>query len=456
MDFTSAQYTQLIIALIGSIILFVAVFRLPEKVTLSFLILLIPFQLIDSQYGTLNTMLIYLVAAAFLLQGRLSRLPFLTPVLLILFAYMISLTQTHRASYVHHVLYLIAFFGNVILFYLIYNFMLRTKDWKFIMNCLLGLNVLVIIYCTIQFLLGSQQFIVPGIDELSMNAIRGDGRLVGPFKATAATAEYFSLQAIILWYVLFNSPPRKIRNFVYVLLTANTLFLLATGNRGGFVTLILAGLVILYMFRRQLGLPKIAKMAIVSGTLLSMIALVVVNFTEYDMLFDRLESTTVEGGVPDTRADTWPHTWERIQEAPLLGHGPKLWISIDRQDLVADIPFIMYPHSLPLYILFTTGMAGMLAWITFFTQMILRLIRARNIDPTHRGMGGIPRVGLAILIVIFASQIRIEFLRMSLLDYQHYLFVLFAFLLGSADGLIANTRKEVQKQSFGRQVEKPA
>ena len=83
---TGASILMLVTVVIGGIFLFVMLYRLPEKKTLGFLILLIPFQIIDSRYGTLNTMLIYLVAGAYLLEGRLSRLPFLAPVLLLLFA----------------------------------------------------------------------------------------------------------------------------------------------------------------------------------------------------------------------------------------------------------------------------------------------------------------------------------------------------------------------------------
>ena len=81
MDFTNAQYAQLIIAALAGIMFFLLLFRLPEKASLGFLIVLIPFQIIDTRYGSLNTIMIYVAAFTYLIQGRLSKLPFLGPIL---------------------------------------------------------------------------------------------------------------------------------------------------------------------------------------------------------------------------------------------------------------------------------------------------------------------------------------------------------------------------------------
>ena len=70
MDFTTSQFIQLIAAIALGIFLFVAVYRLPERMTIAILLILIPVQLVDSRYGTSNTVVTYLVAFAFILQGR--------------------------------------------------------------------------------------------------------------------------------------------------------------------------------------------------------------------------------------------------------------------------------------------------------------------------------------------------------------------------------------------------
>lgn len=432
MDFTSSQYAQLIVAALAGIAYFVLLFRLSERTSLAFVLLLIPFQLIDSKYGTINTILVYVMAFAFLLQGRLNRLPFLTPVLLILFAYLLAFSQGHPAARMQHVLYLFGFLSNVLLFYLVYNFLLRTKDWEFVFRLLIILNVLVLIYCAIQFVAGHNRVTLFGIEELSMNPIRRDGRLVGPFKATAATAEFLSIQCILLGHYFFHATSRSIRRWIALFLALNVLFIFTTGNRGGFITLVLGALLLIAVYRRRLGFARIAKMLLGGATVVTMIAIVLVNYSDYGMLFGRLERTKIEGGVPDTRATVWPIAWERIQEKPVFGHGPKLFISTP-DNMVADIPYMLHPHSLPLHILYTTGAAGLFAWGVFFWLLFRKLLVARRARSTDGPLSMLPRVGLVVLAVFGVSQLRIEFLREGLLDYQNYLFVLFALLLAVCD-----------------------
>ncbi len=440
MDFSDSQYAQLIISALAGIAYFILLFRLPERASVGFILLMIPFQLIDSKYGTINTVLVYIAAFAFLLQGRIARLPFLLPILLVLFSFLLAFSQSHPAARLQHVLYIFGFFSNILLFYIVYNFVLRTRDWQFVFKVLLALNVLVLIYCAIQFIAGQTRVTLFGIQELSMNPIRKDGRLVGPFKATAATAEYLTIQCVLLGRILIQSAARHVRHAVVLIMTLNVLFLIATGNRGGFVTIVFGALLFLGVFRRELGLARVAKIFVGGATIFALVGIILVNFTEYGMLFDRLEGTSIEGGVPDTRAAVWPTVWERIQDAPILGHGPKLFISTP-ENLVADIPYMLHAHNLALHIMFTTGIIGIASWVVFFWSMSSRLVAAKRIRSSHETLSSLPRIGLVILSVFAVSQLRIEFLREGLLDYQNYLFVLFALFLSTCS-LLATSRKE--------------
>jgi O-antigen ligase len=449
MDFSDSQYTQLIVALGGGFVLFALVYSLSEKVSLGFLMLLVPFQVIDSSYGTLNTVLIYLVAGAYLLQGRLTKLPFIGPIVFILFAFLLAFSQAPPEARVYHILYLVGFFANVLLFYLVYNFVLRTKDWRFVFKILIVLNIFFVIYCAIQFWSGREPFYFFGIQEFAMNPIRRDGRLMGPFNATAATADYLTLQVFFLAYILIRTPPRRIRVLVVSLLVANFLFLISTGNRGGFISLIIGGLLFLFVFRRELGFARIAKLSFAGGMLFTIVAVGVVSFTQYGMLFDRLEGTTVEGGVPDTRARAWPDSWGRIQDQPVLGHGPRLRLTtLDRA--VGDIPYVIYPHNLVLHILYTTGIVGLVAWIIFFWSMTGRLLMVKSPTCDDQELAGLPRLGLVIIGTLMVSQIRIEFLREGLLDLQNYLFVLFALFLSSRDLIVEQARGSTVSRGFGK------
>ena len=447
MDFTSGQFAQMIAAALGGTAFFLLLFRMSEKASLGFLIMLIPFQIIDTRFGSLNVVMTYVAAFAYLIQGRLSKLPFFVPVLLILFAYMIAFSQSHPLARLYHVIYLVGFFSNILLFYMIYNFLLRTENWRFIIRCLLATNVLVVIYCAIQFAAGDQTFFFLGIEEFGLNPPRKDGRLVGPFKATAETAEFFTFQCLIIACILVFRPSRMLRWMAYALVSTNLLFLIATGNRGGFVTIIFGTLLFLWMYRRELGFARLARL-LTGGTMLFVaLGIVAVNFTEYGMLFERLEETEFsEEGIPDTRGRVWTMAWDEIVDKPILGHGPRLAITT-RGNIVGDIEYVRFPHNLLLHLLYTTGIVGALMWIAFFTAMWAKLWFVRHASIDDEELATVPRMGIIILIVFFVSQLRIEFLRNSLIDYQNYLFVLFATMLACSD--IVRARLQVKQRLTG-------
>lgn len=452
MDITVSQYAQMIVAAFGGTLFFLLLFRLPEKISLAFLILLIPFQVIDTRFGSVNTVLVYVAAFAFLVQGRLTKVPFFLPILAVLFVFVLAFTQSPAIARIYHVIYLVGFFSNVLLFYMVYNYLLRTQDWQWIVKCLVIVNILVVIYCAIQFAAGPSRVTFFGIQELSLNPIRKDGRLVGPFKATAATAEYLTFQCLLFCFLVLFRPPRRLSLLIFGLVAANLLFLIATGNRGGFVTIVFGTLLFLFAFRRELGLARMVKILVGGTTIFVALAIVAVNFTDYGILFERLEETEIdEGGVPDTRALVWPLAWAEIVKKPIIGHGPKLDITTRGQE-VGDIEYVRFPHNLLLHTLYTTGIVGAAAWIAFFTIMALKLWTTRNASIEDRRLAALPKLGLVYLIVFFVSQLRIEFLRESLIDYQNYLFVLFAFFLATADIVRAQARTRTRNNGFGRNV----
>ncbi len=442
----------MIIAAVAGIAFFVTLFKLPEKRSLGILILLIPFAVIDTRYGPVNLILIFVAAFAFLLQGRLTRVPLLGPILLIFFAFMIAFSQSQPETHFYHIIYMVGFVSNILLFYMVYNYVSRTNDWQYVVRCLIWLNVAVLVYCAIQFASGDNRVTFLGIRELSLLPIRKDGRLVGPFNATAATAEYFTFQCLILGYLLLHKPAKLLRRIMLGMIALNLLFLIATGNRGGFVTVLVGMMLFMLAYRRELGLARIAKMTVGSVTLFTFAAIVVVNYTDYNMLFDRLEGTEIEGGVPDTRAEVWPIAWQKIVEKPIMGHGPRHAIST-RNTKVESVEYVPYPHNLLLEVLYTTGIVGVVAWITFFTILAMHLFRIRKARIPDRKLATLPKLGLIILLVFFVSQLRIEFLRGALLDYQNYLFVLFALFLSTSDLIRRQLQEPDLAHGFGKSAD---
>ncbi len=77
LDFTTSQFIQIIIALFIGTGIFLAGYFFSEKYTVAALILIIPFQFIDSNYGSVNMVLTYLLGISLLVKGKMGRLTIL-------------------------------------------------------------------------------------------------------------------------------------------------------------------------------------------------------------------------------------------------------------------------------------------------------------------------------------------------------------------------------------------
>jgi len=431
MQFTDSHYIQLVAALIAGGLLYAAVYMLPEKVTLGTLILMIPFQIVDSRYGSLNMVLTYLITIAFTFQRKITLFPLLIPILLIVVAYLISLSNTPAPDWPDHIIYLVAIFTNFAMFYLVYNHLRREKDWSFFFNMLTTLNVLIIGYGGIQLWAGQSGGVAMfGIEEFQMNTNRDDARLVGPFKATAVMVEYLSLQSLVLAYLILHSIKTSPKLFYVALLIMNSFFMVASGNRGGFVTFILAGITFLFAYRRELGPGRLIMAGVVATVLFSLASVVVVKYTEFNVLFDRLGETEVEGALPDTRSNTWPLAWSKIKENPITGQGPRFYAGKEK-----FLHTITYPHSLYLFLPLTVGIIGLVAYVFLFGSIVRNFLVSTGLQSDDAFLRGIPRMGLLVMLVFLISEGRIEFLRFKLVDYQNYVFIVLAALLALNDRL---------------------
>jgi len=107
------------------------------------------------------------------------------------------------------------------------------------------------------------------------------------------------------------------------------------------------------------------------------------------------------------------------------------------------VPLGGNPHNLYLFLLYTVGVVGLIAYLVFFGAMYGRFWRAKRYRSDDAFLNGIPRLAIVLLLVFLVDQLKIEFLRFKLNDAQHYLFSLWAMLLAFSDLLVtkANARK---------------
>jgi O-antigen ligase len=150
-------------------------------------------------------------------------------------------------------------------------------------------------------------------------------------------------------------------------------------------------------------------------------------------MYDRLQATELEGGLPDTRAGTWSDVWPRIFDKPVLGHGPRLRLYNDHVQPYPKTAVINFPHNLYLFLLYTVGFAGLIVYLFFFAWLTSRYragVRKSIDDPFVHGF---IKLGVLLMIVFLIDQMKVEFLRFQTVDYWHYLFSIFAIWLAFAD-----------------------
>lgn len=432
MDLTGSHATQLGIALLLGILLFVMVYGIAERKIIGLLIIMIPFQLISSRYGSINMVLTYLIGLSLVFKGSIRYLPLLPAVIGILAAYFISTALALRPTWIDHVLYIISITSNFVLFYIVYNHFRDSGDVKFAFKLLTWMNVLVVIYGLIQIIIGPDKFAFLGIDEFSFASnLTEKQRLVGTFGAPGINAEYFALQILLLGYLFMNYQDKRTKIFLLCLMMANFALIVATGSRGSFLSLMGGIVLFLWFFRKQLGTLVLIRIVGIGSLLFVLMAVVIIKYTQFNVLFERLGDTELsESGVPDTREFAFNLALDRIPDAMIFGHGPQLrLIDEETRRIVGYQSMPGYPHNLYLFLLYTLGSVGLFAYTVFFYLVLRQFWISRKTQVDDVFIRGIPMLGILLLIVFFVDQLKIEFLRLRVNDMQHYLFTLWAILL---------------------------
>jgi O-antigen ligase len=426
-----------------------------RTVSIGVLLVLVPFQTIDTRYGSSSILIAYALAGVLLLNGGL-KVRQLATLSLIVLAYFVSLGFADRGMFTRHVIFMFQFFSCFVVYLLAYNYAILVKDERSVVTILLLVNVLAIAYCGLQLSVGpGERFIPFGIDEFKFNLNRhpGDPRLVGPFDNPGSTAGYFALMTLVC-AVEFMYATGKRRLLVCGIVGFNMLGLVATGNRAGFLILLAMAPLLLFAYRRELGMKRIVQYSLGGAAALALMATIAVTFTDFNLMFNRMETVTeTEGGIPTTRSEGWPVAIEKIKQRPLVGEGPYFWTAEDAEDIEQlqyefdeggeiDTAFDHYPHSLYLYLLRTVGLVGLVAVLAFFVRAWFTLrsaLRAERVG--YRA--SIVRLGLFLIPTFLISQITLEFNRPSTMDYAQFIFMLVGLLVGTSDRLGVATSERV-------------
>jgi len=447
MNLNEGALIQLVIALSGALLIFLVSGMGGARRLFHLLVLFTPFEPLTSRYGSLNVGLVYIVGLSVFLNRSIlkQRIVAFRPVWfgigLLAFVYCLALAYNPKPVLTYKLAYLFGLGSNVVMFYLATVFIRTEEDLHGLIKMVIICNGLVLIYCALQVVAGFTQFIPFGIQEFAFTANRSgmggeDRRLIGPFMGAGIMAEYMVLMIYFLVYYYITT--KRFGRWLPVLVFMNLCVLIATGNRGGFLVLVCGYFVFAFVFRNLIDFRKILMVGIAGLLLLSVSSFVMVRYTDFDVLYDRLLGTKVDEGVPDTRRH-WPEYIEEAwEESPFLGMGVRLLLPADviddngRVKPGTNTKMVRgYPHSLYIYIFYTLGVAGLLAY-GVFALLLVKALAAGSAGPVRNDfMGGFPKLGVFLFVIFAIDQIKIEFVRHLYVDYQNFIVVLMAlFLVG--------------------------
>jgi hypothetical protein len=420
------------LVLLAAILFFVAS-ALPQRVATTIVMLMVPFQAVESFAGTSTMLLAYVVFVALLVRGERVQVPMLGSFMVLLAWYLVSMSLQHPSTYSQHAVYIYTLVSAFLVFWLCHDLTKRFDRPNSIINVFIWMNILVVVYCLIQLWIGpGERFKLFGLSEISMTRVRADGRLTGPFESAEITAQYFVIMVFVIVHQFWYSADAWVRRGLILLIAVNLALLIATASRGEFLLLIGGSGLYLWLFRRRLGPMRAMGLALTGGAVLVASSLVIVTFTPFGDLFNRLQRTEIEAGVPDTRAVVWPAAWHEIKKNPIIGHGPRLkFFMEDRGKVYPNHTFIQFPHSLYLYLLFTVGIPGLLLFLWVQWRVLVRCWRRMSRLAGEDYAGDLARTGVLIILLFLIDGIKIEQTRLSLADYWHFWFGLLGVLWAS-------------------------
>lgn len=442
MELSGSHGVQLILALLVGLVVFFAAFVVSPRKIFALLVITIPFQLVESRYGSLNMVMTYLVFFVFVLRGQIKVTPLLLSVIAIFFSYLLSTVLAPRATWFDHLLYIISVLSSFLMFYMAYNIFLKNADLRFALRLLIIMNGLCVLYALVLSTVGYGQLSVLGVEEWTLNQnLEKHQRLMGAFQAAGVTAAFYAFQMIFVIYAALFTEKGIMRYVCYASVLANFALIVASGSRGSFLTLIGGLLLLFFYLRPALGVVRTTRIALIGGACFMAMSVYVITQTDFNVLFERLSQTEVsESGVPDTRQIGFDLTFDRVDEALVAGHGPRIkLIDEGARRIIGYTPLGFYPHNLALFLVYSVGFIGLAAYVVFYCLLFGKIWRSKRNRHSVTAIRYAPILGLVFMVMFFVDQLKIEYLRFMFADFQQYVM----FVLGTmlAFSRVAMARK---------------
>ncbi len=245
-------------------------------------------------------------------------------------------------------------------------------------------------------------------------------RVGGIFRAHALLSDSAAVVAIMQAYLALHFRHRPwLRAYHWFVLVVCVYTISLSGNRGGLILLLFGGLYFLVVFAREISWKRAFVALLVLAVILQFGEMTLAGFEGDPTLLVRMVETRVDRGVPDTRKLVWSYVWDRIQERPIIGHGPYYNILEERLGGRG-----MWPHNAYLFYVFTIGFLGLPTFLFLCWKVIKRTysgwrLRVGEIS-FARGMAAVFHVGILQFLL---GQMRTDHQRADVFVY--FMWILF-------------------------------
>lgn len=359
------------------------------------------------------------------------------PVMLIVASYIISFKNVEPALLRLSMVYTFYFFSAAAFMILLINFIDdEEKLRKTVYVAMVSLTLFIAF--TIFELLFPGKVLIPNwlYTHHKTQLVMKDLRMGGPFHDYELAAEYFTLNAFLVFLMFVRSRRMLFRAIFGALLLIDLFLMFTTITRGAIFSLLVGVGYLMLLSRRDLNIVRVSYIVGALALILVVLEVVVARYTTSGSLYERVIATTFERGlVPANRVGAWFPAIERGMEHPLFGNGPG-W------DFAAGLTKGLWPHCLYIFYFNITGLFGLGAFLFLMYRIIRSTFSGLKASIVRSPFPEALMKILHVMIIIFLfDQIKIEYLRNS--KYTYFIWFMFA--------LVIATHNIIMKQRAGRE-----
>jgi hypothetical protein len=352
------------------------------------------------------------------------------PMILIVVSYLISLKNVPSGLERLALIQTFQFFSAAAFMVLIINFVDDEEKLRKTLNILM-VSVALFIAFTIFEMLYPGKVLIPNWLYTSHKAklVMKGFRMGGPFQDYELAAEFFTLNAFLIFFMFLRSRRMLVRALFGAFLLVDLFMMFTTITRGAIFSLIVGIAYLMFLSRKDLNIVRITYIVGALAVILVVMESVVANYTISGSLYERVIATTFEKGlIPANRVGAWFPAFERGMEKPLFGHGAG-W------DFGSGLTTGFWPHCLYLFYFNITGLFGLGAFLFFMIKIIRSTFSGvRASLATSPFPEALMKILHVMAVVFLFDQIKIEYLRNS--KYTYFIWFMFGLIIATHNIII--------------------